>query len=225
MSPLLPLFPLGTVALPGTDVPLHIFEERYRDLVSDLLAIDDPEQRLFGIVAIREGYEVGEHSSRSMYRVGCLMQLRSAQRYPDGRYDVVAEGRGRFRVRTTDTEASYLRAAVEWLDEPPGGRPEELAEAEAAARAALAAYGVALEQLTGARLQVSLTEDDPTALSYELGAAPVVPLTEQQRLLETPTTLARLRQVGRLLRDEQTLIRAVPSLPATQIARSGWSPN
>ena len=72
---------------------------------------------------------------------------------------------------------------------------------------------------------MSLTEDDPTALSYELGAAPVVPLTEQQRLLETPTTLARLRQVGRLLRDEQTLIRAVPSLPATQIARSGWSPN
>ena len=105
MSSLLPLFPLGTVALPGMEVPLHIFEDRYRELVSDLLAIDDPEQRLFGIVAIREGYEVGEHSSRSMYRVGCLMQLRSAQRYPDGRYDVVTEGRGRFRVRATDTDA------------------------------------------------------------------------------------------------------------------------
>ncbi len=226
MSSLLPLFPLGTVALPGTSLPLHIFEDRYRDLVGDLMDIEDPAQRLFGVVAIREGYEIGEHSARSMFRVGCLMQLQSAQRYPDGRYDVATVGRGRFRVLDTDTSASYLRAEVTRLEEPAGGEGPELDQAGSAALAAFSAYRTRLEELMGTSGPETPPDDgDPALLSYRLSAATVIPLAEQQRLLETPTTLRRLQEIHRLLRQERSLMRAIPSLPATRIARSGWSPN
>src|SRR3712207_8081667 len=115
MPDLLPLFPLNVVAFPGMTVPLHIFEDRYRAMVRDLLSVEDPAQRLFGIVAIREGYEVGAHESRSMYRTGCVMQLSSVEEYDDGRFDIVAVGRHRLRVLSTDTSQTYLRAEVEHL--------------------------------------------------------------------------------------------------------------
>ena len=64
----LPLFPLNTVLFPGVTIPLHIFEDRYRALVHHLLRLD-PVERMFGSVAIREGYEVGEHGAQSLYRI------------------------------------------------------------------------------------------------------------------------------------------------------------
>ena len=70
----LPIFPLNTVVFPGVTVPLHVFEERYRALVHHLLTISDKTQRLFGVVAIREGYEVGSHGVQSVHRVGCVVQ-------------------------------------------------------------------------------------------------------------------------------------------------------
>src|SRR5918997_6105434 len=80
----LPIFPLNVVAFPGMTVPLHVFEDRYRALVRHLLTVPDPAERVFGIVAIREGYEIGNHEARSMYRTGCLMQLTEAEPYDDG---------------------------------------------------------------------------------------------------------------------------------------------
>src|SRR6476620_1545173 len=69
------MFPLSTVVFPGMSVPLHVFEDRYRMLVRHLLEQDDPAQRVFGTVAIREGYEVGDHGAQSVYRVGCVLHL------------------------------------------------------------------------------------------------------------------------------------------------------
>ena len=57
----LPVFPLNTVVFPGVTLPLHVFEDRYRALVHHLLTIAEKPDRVFGIVAIREGYEVGKH--------------------------------------------------------------------------------------------------------------------------------------------------------------------
>ena len=66
MAELLPIFPLGLVAFPGMAVPLHVFEERYRDLVRDLLELPEQERR-FGVVAIREGREVGADGVTSQH--------------------------------------------------------------------------------------------------------------------------------------------------------------
>ena len=73
----MPLFPLGTVLFPGLVLPLHIFEERYRQLVRDLL--DKPEPREFGVIAIRHGRETGIDGVSDLYEVGCTAQVRQAR--------------------------------------------------------------------------------------------------------------------------------------------------
>ena len=83
MSEMLPLFPLGAVLYPGMILPLHIFEERYRQLVRDLL--DGPDPRRFGVIAIRKGRETGIEGVHSLYEVGCTATLRrvdAARRRP-----------------------------------------------------------------------------------------------------------------------------------------------
>lgn len=225
METLLPLFPLGAVALPGTTVPLHVFEDRYRALVADLLSVADPDQRRFGIIAIREGYEVGPHEARSMYRTGCVMRLTAADPHTDGRYDVEAVGEGRFRVVETDTALPYVRARVELLPEDPGGTDSELAEAVSSALAVYEDYRAGVEDLGDIDPGLPPFAEDLAGLSYALAAAAFLPLPDRQQLLEAPTTHARLQLVRRQLDTELRAMRAVPSLPAMQIARSGWSPN
>lgn len=222
---LLPLFPLAAVALPGTAVPLHVFEERYRAMVADLLAVADPAERRFGVVAIREGYEVGPHEARSMYRTGCVMQLTAADPHADGRYDITAVGQSRFRVMSTDTERPYVRARVELLPDDPGASETELAEAASSALAAYETYRAEVEDIGDIDPGRPPFADDLSGLSYALGAATFLPLPDRQRLLEAPTTHARLELVRRQMTAELRAMRAVPSLPATEIARSGWSPN
>jgi len=120
----LPLFPLGhTVLFPGVVLPLHVFEERYRELVRTLVELPEGARRRFGVVAIRQGWEVGEDAVSALHDVGCAAELRRVSRYPDGRYDIVTVGTDRFRLRSVDRESRpYLVGSVEWLPtEPPLG--------------------------------------------------------------------------------------------------------
>ena len=83
------MFPLNAVAFPGATVRLNVFEDRYRALVEHVLSQPQPE-RLFGITAIREGYEVGAHGVQSLHTTGTLMQLVEASRTHDGRFEIEA---------------------------------------------------------------------------------------------------------------------------------------
>ena len=224
MSDLLPIFPLNVVAFPGMTVPLHIFEERYRALVRHLLALPDPADRLFAIVAIREGYEVGNHEARSMYRTGCLMQLTDAEQYDDGRFDVVAVGRRRVRVVATDTSEPFLRAELDDLDSAAGLDPETAREA-ARALAVFSDYRTAVSALRGDDVMTGPLPRDPELLSYVLASTCSLTLPDRQQLLESPTTVERLGLLRRLMRRELSAMSAVPSLPATEVARTGWNPN
>jgi ATP-dependent Lon protease len=125
----IPLFPLETPLFPGVVLPLHIFEPRYRRLVADLTAIPDGAQRRFGVVAIRQGWEV-EHvaPTEALYDVGCTAALRMVAPQRDGGYRVAAVGADRFRLLDVLVptpgdgedgagEPPYLRALVEWLAE------------------------------------------------------------------------------------------------------------
>jgi len=84
MPEMLPLFPLGAVLYPGMLLPLNIFEERYRQLVRDLL--DQPEPREFGVIAIRHGRETGIDGVSDLYEVGCTAEVRQVEEHEDGRY-------------------------------------------------------------------------------------------------------------------------------------------
>ena len=224
MADLLPIFPLNVVAFPGMTVPLHVFEDRYRALVRHLLALPDPADRVFAIVAIREGYEVGNHEARSMYRTGCLMQLTDAEPYDDGRYDVVAVGRRRVRVVATDTSEAFLRAEVHDLDSAEDLDPETAREA-ARALAVFGDYRTAVSALRGDDVMTGPLPRDPELLSYVLASTCSLTMPERQQLLESPTTVERLGLLRRLMRRELGAMAAVPSLPATEVARTGWNPN
>ena len=115
MSETLPLFPLGTVLYPGLLLPLHIFEERYRQLVRDLL--DGPEPRRFGVIAIRKGRETGVDGISALHEIGCTATLRRVAEHDDGRFDLVTVGTQRFRLTSLDDSRPYLQGEVELLAE------------------------------------------------------------------------------------------------------------
>jgi Lon protease-like protein len=129
VSTRLPLFPLGTVLVPGEVLNLHIFEPRYRALVDDLLSKDPRVSTpVFGVVAIRAGLEVGREQLRALHGVGCVAEVLEITGHPDGSSDVMAVGRQRFRLLDLDPEAGtpYLTGVVEWLEEPVVAVPPEL---------------------------------------------------------------------------------------------------
>src|SRR3984957_3317136 len=132
MAEMLPLFPLGAVLYPGMLLPLHIFEERYRQLVRDLL--DRPEPRRFGVIAIRKGRETGIDGVHSLYEIGCTATLRRVDELDDGRFDVVTVGTRRFRLLALDRTRPYLQGEGELL-------AEDAVDQAAAARAAGAGHG------------------------------------------------------------------------------------
>ena len=109
MSALLPLFPLDLVLLPGTPLPLHIFEPRYREMISECL---DHSQH-FGVIRGKE---------QELAEIGCTAEILTVtKKYPDGRMDIVTEGRSRFEVIQLNQERSFLRAEVLFLEDNPDG--------------------------------------------------------------------------------------------------------
>jgi Lon protease-like protein len=112
----LPLFPLHAVLCPGAALPLHIFEERYRLLITRCIERAEP----FGVVLIREGRETGPAPGR-IADVGTTAIIREAGRYPDGRMNLLTIGGQRFRIESVEEgREPYLVSEVQLLDEPIG---------------------------------------------------------------------------------------------------------
>lgn len=218
----LPIFPLNTVVFPGVALPLHIFEDRYRAMIEHLLSVSDPTLRLFGIVAIREGYEVGAHEARSMYRTGCVVQLTQVTPYDDGKYDIEVFGRHRMRVDGLDASGPFVTAELAELSDDPSG---DLVDAASRALSAFEDYRGLLGELRGGDVLAGTMPRDPELLSYSLAASALLSLRERQSLLESSSTHDRLTMLRHLFRQEIRAMTAVPSLPATQVARTTWSPN
>lgn len=219
----LPLFPLGLVLFPGLVLPLHVFEERYRALVRDLLALPEPE-RVFGVVAVRLGWEVGEDGVRALHEVGCAARLRRAEPHEDGRYDIVTTGDRRFRLAGLAHDQPYLVGEVEWLDEADGD-PAEAELLAGVVRAAYVEYLDALAAAGGEQLAAPQLPDDPTVLSHLVGATMLLDLDDRQGLLAEPGTVARLREERRLLRRERAVLRLLSAVPNPDLVRVATSPN
>lgn len=224
-----PMFPLGSVLFPGVTVPLHVFEDRYRALVHHLLT-KPPAERVLGTVAIREGYEVGDHGAQSVHRVGCLLHLTEVEDAGEGRFDIEVVGRQRLHLHAMDvTSEPYLVGTVSLLEDevPVPGTSRADVEDEAMARTTLVfdAYRAALGALRGTTVLTGTIPNDPLWCSYALAATCLLTLRERQALLEAEDTITRLGMLQLAMREEMRAIRAVPSLPATEVARTRWSPN
>jgi uncharacterized protein len=176
----------------------------------------------FGVVAIRSGHEVGARDLPELYVVGCVAELVEVQPHPDGSSDLVAVGRERFRLLGLDGSAgtSYLTGVVQWLEEPltptPPALPRQVRELFVRYRRALSGPDAPGE---GPGLP-----GDPTVLSWAVAGSLVLHAGERQGLLEAPDAVQRLRQLRRLLSRELTLLAAMPSLPATDLARQPPDP-
>ncbi|WP_244927604.1 LON peptidase substrate-binding domain-containing protein [Nocardioides sp. W7] len=221
MTPTLPMFPLNTVLFPGVSVPLHIFEDRYRALVHHLLRVEDPTERVFGSVGIREGYEVGDHGAQSLYRVGCKVLLTEVEAHEDGSFDAMAVGLDRIELERLDTTGTFPVGHVLDRPEAPAAVPEQVLES---ARATFSAYRAALAGIRADPYSGSLPRD-PSYLSWTLAACAPLPMPERQSLLEAEDATERLTLVTDLLRSELRAMNVIPSLPATEVARTRWSPN
>lgn len=223
----LPLFPLNTVLFPGQTMQLHVFEDRYRALVHHLLAVPDRSQRLFGVVAIREGYEVGTQGVQSVHRVGCVAQMTTVVPGQDGTFDIEIVGRERFHLQSMDASGAYLVGRVETAPDTtdPSAGPGRTSTEAARARATFAAYRQRLSEIRGADVLDVELPDDPVYLSYTLAATCLLTLRERQALLETGSADERLVMLRYAMREEMRAMQAVPSLPATEVSRTGWSPN
>ncbi|MFQ6170895.1 LON peptidase substrate-binding domain-containing protein [Oryzobacter sp. R7] len=209
----LPLFPLGTVLLPGARLPLQLFEPRYLDLARRL-AEQEEDDRRFGVVHIRTGHEVGPDAVADLEGIGCEARVdaMALAESPVGTVvHLVATGVRRFRLDGLDEAAGtpFTTGEVTWLDEPRADDPEvgRLAEVVLAEHAAyLDRLGAVAEPVEAAATQVA----------YRVVERMVLDASDRQRVLDGPDAATRLRTVLALLRREAAIIGrfgAVPTPP------------
>ncbi|HEX4754638.1 MAG TPA: LON peptidase substrate-binding domain-containing protein [Candidatus Dormibacteraeota bacterium] len=202
MSVRLPLFPLNTVLFPHMPAGLHIFEERYREMIRDC----QEQGTSFGVVAIREGIEVGH--SAFPFDVGTLAQIHEIETLDDGRFNLVVAGASRFRVDSLSLNRSYLVGTIQYLEDTRG---DEAAIPELARRtgSAFATYSAALRNLADDAdepAEAADLPDDPELLSYLVAASLNVEVNRRQELLEEDSVSGRLRRCLSALRRETVFL-------------------
>ena len=171
LAALIPLFPLDVVLFPGTPLPLHIFEPRYKEMIGECLA----QQRTFGVVRALE---------QGLAEVGCTAEIVTVvKEYPDGRLDIVTEGRRRFELMAVNQERSFLQAEVLMIDDEPGAPPPEDTARAIQLHSELLAIAGAAQDLSAA---------DPSVLSFYLAASLPLDLDFKQKLLALRSEPERL---------------------------------
>ncbi len=175
---LLPLFPLELVLLPGTPLPLHIFEPRYKEMIRECISTEAP----FGVVrAFEEG----------IAEVGCTAEIITVTKeYPDGRMDLICEGRKRFEVIEVNRDRSFLQAEVLIVpDDPEAAAQEERVKA----------VQLHLEILSMAGAVQDLSAADQNQLSFYLAGSLPLDLDFKQKLLAMRSEAQRIQAVGAYL--------------------------
>jgi Lon protease-like protein len=192
LPPTIPIFPLpNAVLFPNVFMPLHIFEPRYRDMVSDALAGD----RIIGMVLLRAGFERDYEGRPSIFPVGCAGVITHSEPLQDGRFNIVLKGIEKFRVTDEDRSKPYRLAVIDSL-------PELIADVE---RTELHRLRQRLETLLAAAVEreggdpkfppAVADEDLVNALAQYMGLEPL----ERQALLEREGVLARCHGLIELL--------------------------
>ncbi len=215
--PSLPLFPFATIAVPGGTLPLVIFEDRYRRLIGELLQLPEPD-RVFGVIAIRRGHEVGAGRVEQLYDVGTAVRVEALAGGPGG-IRVRTVGVRRFRLEALTSDASYPTGDVTWVPDEPGDATA-VAELSRVVQEAYSAYrelvGAPPLDVADVAESAEARQDKEAALAYAVLERLHLPLPERQRLLAAPTTSERLQMLAGLLRRETGLagrLRTRPGLP------------
>ena len=214
----IPLFPLHTVLCPGIALPLHIFEPRYRLMIERCIEQAAP----FGIVVIRAGQEVGA-TDVAIAGIGTFAEIREATRLPDGRYDILVVGSGRFAVESVDTiKEPYLVAEVSGIEDEVGDAATATSLAARAMRR-FVAYLQLLQPMEGETaeeldVRVEIETEEPTeaeAVEPAEATEPAPPGPEDEIEIagaaggeDDPDRAARLEEAARrlVIPDDPTVL-------------------
>lgn len=205
MDPM-PMFPLGTTLLPGSGLPLQVFEPRYHRMVVDILAADGPPQ--FGQVLITHGHEAGGGDGRSS--VGTLARMADIQAIGDGRYTFVAAGIERIRIVEWLPDDPYPIARVEtWPDETAAEGDPPFSDTVAAAIERVGeVLGLAAKLSGGSAPDIPVAAtDDPSVASYRLAAIAPIGAADRYRLLTASGPSARLAALDDALDDVEAMLK------------------
>jgi Lon protease-like protein len=235
----LPHFPLHAVVFPHLPLPVHVFEKRYRAMARDLMADASPFGGRLVVSMITEGREVGgDPSSRA---IGTVCEVRSAERFPDGRWLLLLVGVARARLADVDRSGAYATVDATELPEAEGRDAGRLVPA---VQRALDGYLATVKRFAARHASVgehsqeprdviaTLDEvlkpiqlpDDPVAASYAVAGVLQIELGRKQQLLELPDAATRLSAELELLRRESRLLDdgSLPPVPAGDL---GYHPN
>jgi Lon protease-like protein len=195
----LPLFPLETVLFPYAALQLHVFEERYREMVRRCVDDDKP----FGIVLIRSGEVIG--GPAEPYMVGTAVRIVQVYTYEDGRLDVQVQGERRFRIRRLDESKPYLVGYVEPVVELDISDSLNAQQVIEKAREEFQVFVEGLFSKQDFKVQVRFPTD-PVALSFTIANLLTMENLEKQRLLELTDTVERLEGLTPIL--ERNIVEA-----------------
>jgi Lon protease-like protein len=187
MSRRLRLFPLNAVLFPGAVLNLHIFEPRYKQMITECLESGEG----FGVALIADGAEAGDPNVKP-HDIGSVAEIVDVQSLPFGRYYISTVGGKRFRIREVVSREPYLIADVDMIDEPQPLPDREVDELVVAVRHLFEEYIRMLVEFSGQESDVDLP-DDPQRTSFLIGDMLQVAERVKQRLLEVQDTKARLR--------------------------------
>ena len=207
----LALFPLNVVLFPGADLPLHIFEPRYRQMITECYEQEKP----FGVVLVRPG---SPPMLEEPYPVGTMADILALSRMDDGRMNLIARGGQRFQILEQHRKKSYLTGIVEiYFDLP---EPEQVLREQAdKARELFNTYlEILLEVVGKSETQFNLPEE-PEELSHFIAYFLDIEDEEKQQLLEMNLTTERLESVIETLRREVPFVRQMLSM--SKIYRAG----
>jgi Lon protease-like protein len=188
----IPIFPLNTVLFPGATLPLHIFEQRYKQMIARCLE----DQRPFGVVLIRSGEEVG--ATAEPFDIGTTAHTSNVERLDDGKMNIICTGGQRFRIVKIISEAPYLKAEVELIETATDSDPETVDLADEVT-ALFAEYTRLYLAITNQWSRTTNLPSDPQTLADFVGSQlPVAPRTKQ-KLLKELSASTRLDMEKRLL--------------------------
>lgn len=214
----LPLFPLQTVLFPGMPLHLHIFEERYKRMMRLCIETRQP----FGVVLIRQGNEALGPLAEP-YPVGCTAQVMQVQRLDEGRLNLVAVGKERFRILTLNYEAKpYLLGSVQPYPLVITEAQQQQQEGKRL-RMWIDRYLQTMADAGKGPINLQSLPDDPVSLAYAAAAIIPVQPVQKQGILEQENALGLLQGVQAIYRREIALLKAMLSGRAEEMGSFSYN--
>lgn len=197
-STILPLFPLNLVLFPGMPLPLHIFEERYKAMISECLETQMP----FGVVLIKDGLEVGEPAEPFM--TGTSARIVRVDHLEDGRMNILTQGESRFQVMEITQNVPHVVGKIQYLVEEPGDPPSTVLDEVVEG---YSAYLRNVEALSGGWTANAQPPRDPVLISYAVAGSLELPTSVRQQILESETASQRLEILAPLLKTGNEILQ------------------